>query len=77
MSSVKTQSVVSFQDLTLQMGAQRSPIRIADPGDNSVRGSTKRVEDWIEASQQMLRDYKKEIEMLRQEVALMENHINT
>ena len=37
----------------------------------------KRVEEWIGASQVALREYKKEIEMLRQEVGLMENHLST
>ena len=35
------------------------------------------MEDWIGASQQSLREYKKEIEMLRQEIGLMENHLST
>ena len=42
-----------------------------------MRGQTKRVEDWIESAQQALRDYKKEIELLRQEIGLMENHLST
>ena len=37
----------------------------------------KRVEEWIADAQQSLREYKKEIEMLRQEVGLMENHLST
>ena len=45
--------------------------------EDSVRGQIKRVEDWIEESRLMLRDYKKEIEMLRQEIGLMENHLST
>ena len=45
--------------------------------DDSVRGNVKRVEEWIAISQQALREYKKEIEMLRQEVGLMENHLST
>ena len=45
--------------------------------DESVRGSIKRCEDWIENSQQLLREYKKEIELLRQEISLMDNHLST
>ena len=45
--------------------------------DDSVRSNVKRVEEWIVTSQQALREYKKEIEMLRQEVGLMENHLST
>lgn len=32
---------------------------------------------FIEESQQNMRDYKKEIDMLRQEISLMENHLST
>ena len=46
------------------------------PEDN-VRGHVKRIEDWIEAGSVSLREYKKEIEMLRQEIGLMENHLST
>ena len=45
--------------------------------EDSVRGHIRRVEDWIEKSQVELRDYKKEIELLRQEIGLMENHLST
>ena len=45
--------------------------------EDSVRGQIKRVEEWIEESRLILRDYKKEIEMLRQEIGLMENHLST
>ena len=45
--------------------------------DDSVRGQIKRVEDYILTSQTTLREYKKEIEMLRQEIGLMENHLST
>ena len=45
--------------------------------EDSVRSQIKRVEDWIESSQSELREYKKEIEMLRQEIGLMENHLST
>ena len=49
---------------------------VPDAGD-SVKGQIKRVEDWIGLAQQTLREYKKEIEMLRQEIGLMENHLST
>ena len=45
--------------------------------DDSVRGQIKRVEQWIADSQAALREYKKETEMLRQEIGLMENHLST
>ena len=45
--------------------------------DDSVRGAVKRVSDYIETGQTTLREYKKEIELLRQEIGLMENHIAT
>ena len=35
------------------------------------------LEDWIATALTSLRDYKKEIELLRQEIALMENHMST
>ena len=35
-----------------------------DPAE-SVRGQVKRIEEWIGEGQQTLREYKKEIEMLR------------
>ena len=35
------------------------------------------VQEIIEFSQNALREYKKEIEMLRQEIGLMENHLST
>ena len=47
-----------------------------DPQD-SVRGHVKRIEEWIGEGQVTLREYKKEIEMLRQEIGLMENHLST
>eukprot|EP00354_Favella_ehrenbergii_P001365 CAMPEP_0170452516 /NCGR_PEP_ID=MMETSP0123-20130129/1385_1 /TAXON_ID=182087 /ORGANISM="Favella ehrenbergii, Strain Fehren 1" /LENGTH=77 /DNA_ID=CAMNT_0010714541 /DNA_START=1 /DNA_END=234 /DNA_ORIENTATION=+ len=39
--------------------------KIAISPEDSVRGHVKRIEDWIGAGQQTLREYKKEIEMLR------------
>jgi hypothetical protein len=35
------------------------------------------VQFFIEESQQNMREYKKEIDMLRQEIGLMENHLST
>ena len=35
------------------------------------------MEEWISDAQQALREYKKEIELLRQEIGLMENHLST
>jgi len=35
------------------------------------------LQDYIEACQQNLREYKKEIELLRQEISLMDNHLST
>ena len=35
------------------------------------------MEEWIGDAQQALREYKKEIELLRQEIGLMENHLST
>ena len=51
--------------------------KIAIPGDESVKGHIRRVEEWIGEAQQALREYKKEIELLRQEIGLMENHLST
>ena len=51
--------------------------KIAIPGDESVKGQIKRVEEWINEAQLALREYKKEIELLRQEIGLMENHLST
>ena len=51
--------------------------KIATDSQDSCRGQVKRVEEWIAAAQQALREYKKEIEMLRQEIGLMENHLST
>ena len=45
--------------------------------EDSVKGQVKKVEDWIALAQQTLREYKEEIEMLRQEIGLMENHLST
>ena len=42
-----------------------------------MRGHVKRIEEWIEEGQTELREYKKEIELLRQEIGLMENHLST
>ena len=45
--------------------------------EDSVKGQVKKVEEWIGLAQSSLREYKKEIEMLRQEIGLMENHLST
>ena len=42
-----------------------------------MKGQIKRVEEWIGDAQLALREYKKEIELLRQEIGLMENHLST
>ena len=51
--------------------------KIAIPQEENVKGQVKRVEEWIGDAQVSLREYKKEIEMLRQEIGLMENHLST
>ena len=51
--------------------------KIAVSPEENVRGHVKRIEDWIDQGQTALREYKKEIEMLRQEIGLMENHLST
>lgn len=42
-----------------------------------MRSLIKRTEDYIEESKSQMRDYKKEIDLLRQEISLMENHLST
>ena len=44
---------------------QTNGAKIAVNPEENVRGHTKRIEDWIESSQNLMREYKKEIEMLR------------
>ena len=44
---------------------------------DSVKVAIGRIQGVIEESQGVLREYKKEIDMLRQEIALMENHLST
>lgn len=44
--------------------------------DNCRNGLT-RIEDYIKEGQGSLREYKKEIELLKQEISLMENHLAT
>ena len=51
--------------------------KIAASEEENVRGHVKRIEEWISMGQTSLREYKKEIEMLRQEIGLMENHLST
>ena len=43
----------------------------------NVKSGMKGVEDYIDGCQQNLREYKKEIDMLRQEISLMDNHLST
>ena len=43
----------------------------------NVKQGIKSVEDYIEACQSNLREYKKEIDLLRQEISLMDNHLST
>ena len=43
----------------------------------NVKTGIKSVEDYIEGCQQNLREYKKEIDLLRQEISLMDNHLST
>ena len=51
--------------------------KIVTTSEDSVKGQVKKVEEWIGLAQSSLREYKKEIEMLRQEIGLMENHLST
>ena len=55
----------------------RSPARMQVSGSDSVHGNMKMIEEVIMESQGQLREYKKEVEMLRQEIGLMENHLST
>ena len=43
----------------------------------NVKQGIKAVEDYIEVCQNNLREYKKEIDLLRQEISLMDNHLST
>lgn len=56
---------------------QRSPARPVVGDSDNVRSLIKRTEDYIEESKSQMRDYKKEIDLLRQEISLMENHLST
>ena len=51
--------------------------RGAPVGEDSVKMSCARILEIINASQTELREYKKEIDLYRQEIALMENHLST
>ena len=55
----------------------RSPARVPLSNQDSVKGNIKMIEDLILEGQTTIREYKKEIEMLRQEIGLMENHLST
>ena len=66
--------------------SSRSPPKLQMPESESVKQCIRRVEvsawllswqDVIMEAQGQLREYKKEIEMLRQEINLMENHLTT
>ena len=50
---------------------------IANPNESNVKQCIKSVEDYIEGCQGNLREYKKEIDMLRQEISMMDNHLST
>ena len=43
----------------------------------NVKDSIANITDFIEQTQANLREYKKEIDLLRQEIALMDNHLST
>ena len=43
----------------------------------NIKDGIKSVEDFIDQCQQNLREYKKEIDLLRQEISLMDNHLST
>ena len=43
----------------------------------TLKNNIKAVEDLIESCQGNLREYKKEIDLLRQEISLMDNHLST
>ena len=43
----------------------------------NIKDGIKSVEDYIDSCQQNLREYKKEIDLLRQEIYLMDNHLST
>mmetsp|Transcript_13122 Transcript_13122/g.22165 ORF Transcript_13122/g.22165 Transcript_13122/m.22165 type:complete len:114 (-) Transcript_13122:236-577(-) len=52
--------------------------QISNPGEVvNVKGGIKQVEEFIDGCQQNLREYKKEIDMLRQEISMMDNHLST
>ena len=57
----KTATAAPGATQTMRMNQSKQNIAYED----SVRGHIRRVEDWIEQSSVEMRDYKKEIEMLR------------
>ena len=61
----------------MSMRTQKSPARMQVSPSDSVHGHIKVIEEIIGDSQSVLREYKKEIELLRQEIGLMENHLST
>ena len=50
---------------------------ISNPSETNVKQGIKQVEDYIEGCQANLREYKKEIDMLKQEISMMDNHLST
>ncbi|CDW74538.1 UNKNOWN [Stylonychia lemnae] len=58
---------------------QQSPDRsqFGANGDQSVKLNIKKIEDSIANASSNLREYKKEIECLRQDIAMMDNHLQT
>ena len=46
-------------------------------GEDSVKVVCVRINEIIEESRDVMREYKKEIDLYRQEIALMENHLST
>ena len=51
---------------------------ISNPTEvTNVKSGISSVEAYIETCQNNLREYKKEIDLLRQEISLMDNHLST
>ena len=51
---------------------------ISNPNEiTNVKSGISSVEAYIETCQNNLREYKKEIDLLRQEISLMDNHLST
>ena len=57
---------------------QQSPDRLATQSvDSTVKLNIKRIEEQLTSAQTVLREYKKEIECLRQDIAMMDNNLQT